>query len=171
VPTKPKLLAELKSNNYLLNALTMMAASDRGGTFGIVADASGVLLESCVLNLVAVGSDGVLRTPKFENALAGTTVRRVMEIAKRSLVTVDGGANGSAAMLRGVSQQTLTVQDARCARELFLCAGDTHLYAITKLDGQLVGDGRIGPVATALGELLLADARDGHEHHQSMWEL
>ena len=35
VPLKPPHLAELKSNNYMLNALTMMAAQDRGGTFGI----------------------------------------------------------------------------------------------------------------------------------------
>ena len=79
VPLKPPLLAELKSNNYMLNALTMMAAQvlhgcilpctcvvqqprprasshvraravqERGGTFGILVDDAGWLLESCVL--------------------------------------------------------------------------------------------------------------------------
>lgn len=73
VPLKPPLLAELKSNNYMLNALTMMAARDRGGTFGILVDGSGHLLESCVLNVALVRADGMLATPTFERALAGTT--------------------------------------------------------------------------------------------------
>ena len=75
VPLKPPLLAELKSNNYMLNALTMMAARDRGGTFGIGIDAAGNVRESCVLNVISVGADGVLRTPPFKRVLAGTTVR------------------------------------------------------------------------------------------------
>ena len=36
-------LAELKSNNYLLNALTAMAARDRGGKFGIVTQDDGAI--------------------------------------------------------------------------------------------------------------------------------
>ena len=169
VPTKPKLLAELKSNNYLLNAMTMMAAGERGGTFGLVADSDGVLLESCVLNIVVIGRDGVLRTPTFENALAGTTVRRVMDLAKRSLVSAVADGR-QAASLRGVSQQVLTLADAREAAEIFLCAGDTHLFPITTLDGRPVGDGRIGPIARTLGEMLLLDAREGAEHHQSIFD-
>ena len=35
MPLKPAALAELKSNNYLLNALCMLAAKERGGTYGI----------------------------------------------------------------------------------------------------------------------------------------
>ncbi len=34
VPLKPKLLATLKSNNYLLNVLTAMSSRDKGGQFG-----------------------------------------------------------------------------------------------------------------------------------------
>ena len=34
VPMKPPFLAQVKCNNYLLNALVMMAAQERGGTFG-----------------------------------------------------------------------------------------------------------------------------------------
>ncbi|EOD35123.1 hypothetical protein EMIHUDRAFT_110960 [Emiliania huxleyi CCMP1516] len=44
VPLKPAALAELKSNNYLLNALCMLAAKERGGTYGIgAATIAGVL--------------------------------------------------------------------------------------------------------------------------------
>lgn len=39
----------------MLNALTMMAARDRGGTFGIGVDGDDFILESCVLNVVVRG--------------------------------------------------------------------------------------------------------------------
>ena len=61
VPLKPDLLAELKSNNYMLNALTMMSAKERGGTFGIGVDADGFLTEGCVLNVAVVSKDRILR--------------------------------------------------------------------------------------------------------------
>ena len=125
------------------------------------------IMASCVLNIVAIGKDGVLRTPKFENALAGTTVRRVMELARRSLISVGPSDPGT---LRGVSQERLTLSDASNASELFLCAGDTHLYPITRLEGRPVGDGRIGPVTKAVISLLTNDAQMGNEHHQSIHE-
>ena len=146
----------------MLNALTMMAAQDRGGTFGVLVDPKGFLLESCVLNAVIITESGMLLTPTFERALAGTTVRRVMELAKRSLV-------GS--LLKDVKQERVKLEDVRKAKEIFLCAGDTHLYAITQFDGKQVGDGRIGPVFTAVHKMLLHDAAHGSEHHQPILSL
>jgi len=59
VPLKPALLAELKSNNYLLNALLMMEAQARGGTYGISVDSAGHVRESCVLNVCFVCPKGM----------------------------------------------------------------------------------------------------------------
>ena len=56
VPLKPRYLAELKSNNYMLNAMTAMEAQARGGTFGIAVDSAGLLRESCALNVVIVSA-------------------------------------------------------------------------------------------------------------------
>jgi len=86
VPLKPAALAELKSNNYLLNALCMLAAKERGGTYGIGVDGAGNVLESCVLNVAIVDGHSVLRTPPFRRVLRGTTVRRAMELASEHLV-------------------------------------------------------------------------------------
>tara|TARA_B110001452_G_C15229534_1_gene425985 strand:+ start:128 stop:1246 length:1119 start_codon:yes stop_codon:yes gene_type:complete len=160
VPLKPPYLAELKSNNYMLNALTMMAARDRGGRFGIGIDAAGHVRESCVLNVLSVGADGVLRTPPFKRVLAGTTARRSFELARESLL-----ADGT---LSGVVQEELPLATARAGTELILVAGDTHLYPITTLDGEPVGDGRVGPVAKALLKLLKHDAVHGDGDHQAV---
>mmetsp|Transcript_65384 Transcript_65384/g.147508 ORF Transcript_65384/g.147508 Transcript_65384/m.147508 type:complete len:96 (+) Transcript_65384:187-474(+) len=48
VPHKPKLLANAKTNNYLLNALMAMAAEDRGGNLGIGVDEDGFISEQAI---------------------------------------------------------------------------------------------------------------------------
>ena len=162
VPLKPRRLAELKSTNYMLNALTAMAARDRGGRYGLGHTPAGLLRESCVMNVALVGRDGVLRTPDFVQVLAGTTVRRAMELAQK---LVRDGA------LRGVAQGPLTCADAERAAEVFLLAGDTHLIPVTTLAGKPVGDGVVGPVARALTALLEDDAAHGKTQHHELRDL
>ena len=164
VPLKPPHLAQLKSNNYLLNALTMMAAAERGGTFGIGVTSSGYLTESCVLNVIVVGKDGALRTPPFEGILCGTTVRRVFELARQHLV--GSAVVGSRwALLSDVRQEPIRADEARDAAELMLVAGDTHVCPITTLDGHKIGSGKPGPVFAALKRLLEEDAGAASGEH------
>jgi len=138
VPLKPAYLATLKSNNYLLNALTAMTAKERGGTYGILLD-NGFVAEGCTLNVAIVDPTGVFRTPPFDVILDGTTVRRAMEIA--------AGLEG---VVRGVQQVPIRAEELFAAREVLLLAGDCHVYPVVRLDGRAVGDGRPGPVALAL---------------------
>ena len=42
--------------------------------------------------------------------------------------------------------------------EMFLCGGDTHLYPVVSWDGLAVGDGKVGPIAKRLLELLEGEA-------------
>ena len=166
VPLKPKHLAELKSNNYMLNALTMMAAKDRGGHFGLGVDSDGFLTESCVLNVAVLGKDKILRTPPFEGILKGTTVRKCMDLANRHLVAGKKGAGGG--LIKKVSQEKIRLKDALQAAEIFFVAGDTHTFAITTLDGKKIGDGKVGPVFNALTTLLQEDAKKGEDDHEPL---
>jgi branched-subunit amino acid aminotransferase/4-amino-4-deoxychorismate lyase len=86
VPIKPPMLATIKSNNYMLNVLTAMSAQDKGGNFGILLDGEGNIAESCVLNCVFITPDKRLITPPFDAILAGTTVRKVLDLARTKLV-------------------------------------------------------------------------------------
>lgn len=54
------------------------------------------------------------------------------------------------------------------ARELLLAAGDTHIYAITSLDGQAIGEGKPGPVYRELKRLLEEDAQTGVDDHEAL---
>lgn len=122
IPLKPPLLATIKSNNYLINALACESAEDmvrraprvawgggtettrlsldrhsayslphphkshQGGFLGIQLDERGCLAESSIANVAVLTPQGVLRTPPFGKILAGTTVKRLWELAGEMLV-------------------------------------------------------------------------------------
>jgi len=159
VPLKAPFFAEMKSNNYLPNVLIAMSAQDRGGRLGIAIDDQGHVRESCVLNVICVDAEGVLRTPPFVRVLKGTTVRRSLELARSRLL----GGGGGAGLLSRVVQEEVPEATLRSSRELILVAGDTHLYPIVSLDGAPIGDGKVGPVAKALFEMIMDDAANGLE--------
>jgi len=160
VPLKPRYLAELKSNNYMLNALTAMAARERGGTFGIGVDNKGLITEACTMNFAMVTRERVLKTPPFDSILKGTTTRKVMQLAE-SLVRQG--------VLSAVTQQPISLEEARSASEAFLLSGDTHLTSIVTLDGYRIGDGRVGPISKALRNLLEHDAAHGEDDHDDLF--
>jgi len=152
VPLKPNFLANIKSNNYLLNALTAMAAREQGGKFGILLTEAGQVAESCVLNVVIVDAEGRFRTPHFDHILKGTTVRRAMQVAETLL---------SKGELQMVKQDALREEDLFQAQELFLCAGDTHVFPIVSLDGKPIGPGVPGPVCRAVQAAIAQEIAEG----------
>eukprot|EP00624_Nannochloropsis_granulata_P002007 evm.model.NODE_19466_length_64249_cov_18.424255.22 len=85
IPLKNRLLATIKSTNYLTNALVCESAEGMGGCLGIQLDESGRLAESSIANIAILTPQGMLRTPPFEKILAGTTVKRLWELAEETL--------------------------------------------------------------------------------------
>lgn len=158
VPMKPPLLARIKSNNYMLNCLTAMEAQSHGGKFGIMIRDDDTVAEGAVANCAVVTADGVFLTPPFHDILAGTTVRKAMDLAKKNLL-------GEGGLLREVRQEVLPLTTLRSASEVLMMAGDTSLLSVIKLDGQQVGEGVAGPVGKKLFQLILEDLENGEEDH------
>jgi branched-chain amino acid aminotransferase len=163
VPLKPQLLATMKSNNYLINALTAMEAEDAGGSLGVQLDADGCIVESSIASLAIVGADGVLKAPPFDHALASTTLIRALELAGRSMTRP--GAAGAPPLLTGVAQAPVPLEEAYAAREL-LSLGGGGIVPVTSLNGRTIGDGRPGPVFRALWAALDDDLRNDALTHE-----
>ncbi len=153
-PMKPPLLAQIKSNNYLLNVLTHLEATDRGGTFGIIVNDDGFIAEACVLNVCSISTDGVFVTPPFDGILHGTTMRRLLDLASGPLR--DEG------LILEVQQRPLRADEARAGAELIMSGGDTHVFPVVEWDGVAVGDGTVGPVAKRLHELITSETEAGN---------
>ena len=156
VPHKPPLLAGCKSNNYLLNVLTHLAARDGGGTFGIGVDERGYITEGAVCNASFVTAAGVLLTAPFGNILQGCTLSRALEVAVPQLI-----AEG---LLTAAEQRPITLEEAKAGSvEVFLTGGDTHVMPVVRWDDAPVGDGEVGVVTARLTQMLERDVADNFD--------
>ena len=112
-------------------------AYDRGARFPVLLDEDGLVTEGAGYNVFAV-LDGQLLTPA-RGMLEGITRRTVLELADR-----EGIAAASVA---------LSEEEFRRATELFATTTAGGVMPITSLDGEPVGDGRVGPVCRRLRTL------------------
>ena len=149
-PIKPPLYAITKTTNYLPNVLMQMEAKEAGFDNGVFIDMAGHVGECSNMNVAFVSRDGVLRHPKFDHILAGCTSRRLLELAP----TLQGRG-----LLRGVEVSDITVADARASQEMLLLGSSVKVAPIVQWDAHLIGDGKPGPVAKALLDLLEDDMR------------
>ena len=151
-PIKPPLYAITKATNYLPNVLMQMEAKEAGLDNGVFIDETGFVGESSNMNVAFVMKDGVLKHPKFERVLPGCMSLRLLELA-RGLV--------GRGVLTGVEVSNIPVAEARAAREMVLLGSSVKVAPIVEWDGQPVGDGKPGPGARALLDLIEADMRTG----------
>ena len=151
VPLKPPLLATMKSNNYLLNALVALEAEARGVDLGLQIDERGHVAESAVSLVAAVTADGWLVAPPPHAILASTTWRRAQALAPTLI---------QRGLLCGCEERTLCEEDLRAARELINMGGG-WVAPVVSLDGQPVGGGgggdEGGAVWRALDDVVRAD--------------
>src|SRR6187401_702473 len=151
-PIKPPLYAITKATNYLPNVLMQMEAKAAGFDNGVFIDDLGYVGESSNMNVAFVTRDGVLRHPKFERVLPGCTSLRLLDLA-RSLA--------SRGVLNGVEVCDIPVADARAAREMVLLGSSVKVAPIVERDGKPIGNGKPGPIAKALLDLMEEDMRSG----------
>ena len=151
-PIKAPLYAITKATNYLPNVLMQMEAKEKGFDNGVFIDEYGHVGESSNMNVAFVTKQGAFAHPKFDHILAGCTSLRLLDLAE-SLK-----ANG---VITGVEVRDITVDEARASREMMLLGSSIKVASIIKWDDDVIGDGRPGPVAKALLELLEQDMRSG----------
>ena len=151
-PIKPALYAVTKATNYLPNVLMQMEAKAAGLDNGVFIDPAGNVGESSNMNVAFVTGDGVFRHPRFEHVLAGCTSLRLLELAP---ALVHEG------LLADVDVCDIPVEQARQAREMMLLGSSIKVASVVEWDGRPVGDGKPGPVARALLQLLEEDMRTG----------
>jgi 4-amino-4-deoxychorismate lyase len=150
-PIKPPLYAITKATNYLPNVLMQMEAKEAGLDNGVFVDENGHVGEGSNMNVAFVTADGVFRHPRFDHVLSGCTSLRLLELA-RSLV---------GRVISGVEVCDITLSDARAAHEMFLIGSSVKVAPVVEWDGRPIGNGRPGPVAKALLDLIDEDMRTG----------
>jgi len=153
-PIKPPLYAVTKSTNYLPNTLMQMEAQERGLDNGVFIDEAGNVGESSNMNVAFVTADGILKHPKFDHILSGCTSLRLLELA---------ATLRTRRIIGDIQVCDIPVAEARAAREMLLIGSSIKVAPIVEWDAKPIGDGKPGPVARALRELLDQDMRSGPE--------
>ena len=154
IPIKPRQLATIKACNYLTNVLMKLEAKERGVDFVISIDENGNLGEGATENIGILTQDNELLLPTPEYVLGGTTARRALELAQE-LVT-DG-------TLAAAETRDITPEQATQAKEVFIFGTTTDCTPVIEWEGAPVGDGKPGPVAIKLLELLQNDMTPSSE--------
>lgn len=148
VPPKHSFFARIKSCNYLPNVLMKMEAVKGGCPYAVGLDEDGFLAEGSTENVGLVSEDGILKFPGFERTLAGTTVKRAVDLAE-SLV--------EEGLLSGVRFDRIPPEEAYRAREVMLMGTSIDVVPVVRFDGKPIGSGRPGPVSRELRSLLVKD--------------
>ena len=151
-PIKAPIYAITKATNYLPNVLMQMEAKEAGFDTGVFIDADAHVGEGSNMNVAFVSDDAVLVHPTFDHILAGCTSLRMLELAKK---LQDRG------LLKRIEVRDVSVPEARAAREMLLLGSSVKVVSIVQWDDQTIGDGKPGPVAKALLQLLEHDMRHG----------
>jgi branched-chain amino acid aminotransferase len=126
----------IKSNNLLNNALAMQEAHRRGAEEALMCNYRGELSECSQSNFFLV-RNGVALTPASEaGLLEGVTRAFLFEVGR------DVGID--------VRDATLYPSDLGTADEVFITSTTRELSPVVRIDDQVIGNGRPGPVFNAL---------------------
>jgi D-alanine transaminase len=128
---------DIKTISLLPNVLARQAARDQGAREAWFVGRDGFVTEGSSSNAWIVTAEGKIVTrPTTHGILGGVTRAVVLDVA---------ASQGLAVEERG-----FTVTEAKAAREAFLTAASQIVMPVISVDGQKIGDGLPGPMATAL---------------------
>jgi len=154
IVAKTSFYAAVKSCNYLPNVLMKKEAVDLGVDFVVAFDEKGFLAEGATENVGIVTAKRELLFPKLEGILSGTTMMRVVELAKKLVKT--GG-------LTRVGFEDISKRDVRNAREILIVGTTPNVTMVKEFDGKALGKGRAGSVYAKLSDLLLEDMHNNKD--------
>ena len=147
IPARGKL-----TGAYINTALAVDDAHDADADEAIFLTHDGHVSEGGSANLFMV-RDGQLITPSVtDDILEGITRDSIITIAREEL--------GLTVHERAIDRTELFVAD-----EVFFCGTGAQVAPCVKVDGRIVGDGKIGPIARRIGDVYFAIARGDDKRH------
>jgi D-alanine transaminase len=128
---------DIKTIGLLPNVLARQAALERGARDAWFVDEDGRVTEASSANVWIVTSSGTLVTRNADHAiLRGITRTVLFDAIKAERLTVE--------------ERPFTLEEAHKAREAFITSTSQIVLPVVRVDDRIVGDGKPGPVATAL---------------------
>jgi D-alanine transaminase len=135
---------DIKTIALLPNVLAKQSARSQGAREAWLVDHEGRVTEGSSSNAWIVTTDGKVVTRPADNGILRGITRSVLIDAVKAQGLV-------------LEERAFTIAEAHAAREAFVTAASQIVMPVVRIDGHPVGNGKPGPVATAL-------RRDFHRH-------
>jgi D-alanine transaminase len=137
---------DIKTVGLLPNALAKQKAREAGATEAWFVDELGFVTEGASSNAWILDGEGRLRTRDTNaNILRGVTRHTLLDVIRREGLPVD--------------ERPFTPAEALAAKEAFITGAGSLVLPVVKMDGKPIADGRVGPVASRLRRLYIAEAK------------
>ena len=146
IPARGKL-----TGAYINTALAVDEAHDFEADEAIFLTADGHVSEGGGANLFMVRGGALITPPVTDDILEGITRDSIVRLAAELRIPVEE---------RQIDRTELYV-----AEEVFFCGTGAQVAPCVKIDGRVIGDGAIGPVAKRIGDLYYAVAHADDKRH------
>jgi branched-chain amino acid aminotransferase len=141
---------------YVNSAFAKSEAMQNGFDEAIMLTHEGHVSEGSAENIFLV-IDGELVTPaSTENILLGITRDTVMELAQRELGRI-------------TSERQIDRTEIYVADEIFMCGTGAQIAPVISVDHRPVGNGRIGPISSAIQQLYNDVVRGLSSDYRALW--
>jgi len=138
---------DIKSVALVANVLGKQQAREAGAYEAWLVDPLGRITEGTSTNAWIVTGDNVVVTRFIDNAiLNGVTRQALIEIIRREGYSF--------------AERTFTVAEAKFAREAFLTSTTLDLLPVVSIDGDMIADGRPGPLSRKLRDAYITHAME-----------
>jgi D-alanine transaminase len=139
---------DIKTIGLLPNVLARQAALDRGARDAWFVDKDGNVTEGASANAWIVTAMGAVVTRPADHAILRGVTRTVLFEAIKAQGLV-------------IEERPFSLAEAYAAREAFATSATQIVVPVVRIDGRIIGDGKPGPVATALRQAYHRHAEAG----------
>ncbi len=147
-PPKKDIFAASKNCNYIVNVMMKKEAVDSGVDFVVSVSEDGFVAEGATENIGLITQDNRLLFPEMDGVLAGTTMLRVMELAK---TMINDGE------LTKIAFAKLEPKDFEDAKEVMMVGTTLNVTSVYQFCGKAVNNGQTGTLANKLNEMIIQD--------------
>jgi branched-chain amino acid aminotransferase len=126
-------IPEVKTTNYL-TGIHILPLLEKNKAHAPLYHDGTFIRESDRSNFFIVNEAGVLVTPK-DKILLGVSRKITLKVAKGLIKT---------------EERDITLEELRSSKEMFLTSSTKPIIPVTKLDGKIVGDGKLGKITKEL---------------------
>jgi D-alanine transaminase len=128
---------DIKTVALLPNVLAKQAARESGAYEAWLVDKDGCVTEGASTNAWIVTKDGELVTRQTDNGILAGITRHTLKSLCNAL------------QLKFV-ERPFSLAEAKTAQEAFITSATSFVTPVVKIDGDTVGDGKVGPMARRL---------------------